>query len=194
MPPNLPPSIWSAMRRCARGDERYDVSEVLINPDTYEIEAVAVEKDRTEWTVLDDSVLEDFEAIEKLSRGDFAVVSRDRTDERWLVAFTVDESGASYYSYDRKGREGAHLFDARSELAEYTLARMEPVSFTARDGLTIEGYLTLPPGEDRENLPMVLNVHGGPWARDGWGYDPEAQSGEPLIRCGRSTTGVDRLR
>jgi dipeptidyl aminopeptidase/acylaminoacyl peptidase len=159
------------------GDERYDVSEVLINPDTYEIEAVAIEKDRTEWTVLDDSVLEDFEAIEKLSRGDFAVVSRDRADERWLVAFTVDEGGASYYSYDRKAREGTHLFDARPELAEYTLARMEPVSFTARDGLTIEGYLTLPPSPDggRKNLPVVLNVHGGPWARDGWGYDPEAQ-------------------
>jgi dipeptidyl aminopeptidase/acylaminoacyl peptidase len=159
------------------GDERYDVSEVLINPDTYEIEAAAVEKARVEWTVLDESVQEDFEAIEKLSRGDFAVVSRDRADERWLVAFTVDESGASYYSYDRKEREGAHLFDARPELAEYTLARMEPVSFTARDGLTIEGYLTLPASSDggRKNFPVVLNVHGGPWARDGWGYDPEAQ-------------------
>jgi dipeptidyl aminopeptidase/acylaminoacyl peptidase len=159
------------------GDDRYDVSEVLVNPDTYEVEAVTVEKARAEWTVLDESVREDFEAIVKLSRGDFAIVSRDRADERWLVAFTVDEGGASYYSYDRKKREGAHLFDARSELAEYTLARMEPISFTTRDGLTIEGYLTLPasPGGNRENLPMVLNVHGGPWARDGWGYDPEAQ-------------------
>ncbi|HKZ26644.1 MAG TPA: prolyl oligopeptidase family serine peptidase, partial [Rubrobacteraceae bacterium] len=159
------------------GDERYDVSEVLVNPDTYEVEAVAVEKARAEWTVLHESVREDFEAIEKLSRGDFAIVSRDQVDERWLVAFTVDEGGASYYSYDRKKREGAHLFDARPELEEYTLARMEPISFTARDGLTIEGYLTLPasPGGNRENLPMVLNVHGGPWARDGWGYDPEAQ-------------------
>src|SRR5918999_433290 len=159
------------------GDDRYDVSEVLVNPDTYEVEAMAVEKARAEWTVLDESIREDFEAIEKLNRGDFAITSRDRPDERWLVAFTVDEGGASYYSYDRKKREGAHLFDARSELAEYTLARMEPISFTARDGLTIEGYLTLPASPDggRKNLPVVLNVHGGPWARDGWGYDPEAQ-------------------
>jgi dipeptidyl aminopeptidase/acylaminoacyl peptidase len=51
---------------------------------------------------------------------------------------------------------------------------MRPISFTARDGLEIHGYLTLPPGES-ENLPMVLNVHGGPWARDAWGYHPEAQ-------------------
>ena len=52
---------------------------------------------------------------------------------------------------------------------------MEPFSFTARDGLTIHGYATFPPGADRRDLPMVLNVHGGPWARDAWGFDPEAQ-------------------
>jgi dipeptidyl aminopeptidase/acylaminoacyl peptidase len=157
------------------GDERYDVGEILVNPDTYEVEAVAIERARAEWTVLDESVGEDFEAIGKLNRGDFGVVSRDRADERWLAAFTVDDGGASYYSYDRRKKEGVRLFDARPDLAGYALARMEPVSFTVRDGLTIEGYLTLPPGGDRENLPTVLNVHGGPWARDGWRYDPEAQ-------------------
>jgi dipeptidyl aminopeptidase/acylaminoacyl peptidase len=52
---------------------------------------------------------------------------------------------------------------------------MEPFSFQARDGMTIHGYLTFPPGVDRKDLPMVLNVHGGPWARDVWGFDPEAQ-------------------
>jgi len=51
---------------------------------------------------------------------------------------------------------------------------MRPVTFRARDGLTLHGYLTLPVGQER-NLPMVLNVHGGPWARDSWGYNPEAQ-------------------
>jgi dipeptidyl aminopeptidase/acylaminoacyl peptidase len=157
------------------GDERYDVGGVLVHPDTYEVQAVAIEKARAEWTVLDESIREDFEAIERLNRGDFAVASRDRADERWLVAFTRDDGGASYYSYERAKREGAHLFDARPDLAGYTLARMDPISFTARDGLTIEGYLTLPPGAGSEGLPMVLNVHGGPWARDGWGYDPEAQ-------------------
>ncbi len=157
------------------GDERYDVGEVLVHPDTYEVQAVAVQKARVEWTVLDESVREDFETIEKLNRGDFAVASRDRADERWLVAFTVDDGGASYYSYDRRKKEGTHLFDARPDLAGYTLARMEPISFTSRDGLTIEGYLMLPPGTASQGLPMVLNVHGGPWARNGWGYDPEAQ-------------------
>jgi dipeptidyl aminopeptidase/acylaminoacyl peptidase len=157
------------------GDERYDVGDVLINPDTYEVEAVAIERARAEWTVLDESVREDFEFVERLNRGDFTVVSRDRADDKWLVAFTVDDGGASYYSYDRREKEGAHLFDARPDLAGYTLARMEPISFTTRDGLEIEGYLTPPPGAGRASLPIVLNVHGGPWGRNGWGYDPEAQ-------------------
>src|SRR5918997_2509585 len=153
------------------GDDRYDVGDVLINPDTYEVEAVAIEKAHTEWTVLGESIREDFEALEKLSRGDFALTSRDRADEGWLVAFTVDDRGTSYYSYDRRTKEGVHLFDAWPDLARYTLAHMKPISLTSRDGLRIEGYLTLPPGVGREGLPMVLDDHGGPWARDGWGYN-----------------------
>jgi dipeptidyl aminopeptidase/acylaminoacyl peptidase len=156
-------------------DSRYDVGRVVTNPETHEVQAAAVERARTEWVVLDDDIREDFETIGSLNRGDFAVTSRDRADENWLVAFTADEGGASFYSYDRANKSGEHLFDARPDLAGYDLARMEPVSFTSRDGLTIEGYLTLPPGTSDGPLPMVLNVHGGPWVRDGWGYDPEAQ-------------------
>ena len=156
-------------------DPRYDVGQVVRHPETHEAQAAAVERARTEWVVLDDDIREDFEAIKGLSRGDFAVTSRDRADESWLVAFTTDDGGASYYAYNRGCKRGEHLFAARPDLADYTLARMKPISFTSRDGLTVEGYLTLPPEGPGEDLPMVLNVHGGPWARDGWGYDPEAQ-------------------
>jgi dipeptidyl aminopeptidase/acylaminoacyl peptidase len=156
-------------------DPDYDVSGVLVHPDTREIQAAAFTRARTEWIVLDEAVREDFAAIAKLHPGDFAVVSRDRADENWLVVFTADDGPASYYAYDRDEKQGTHLFDDRSDLKEYTLAPMEPVSFEARDGLKIYGYLTVPPALGRENLPMVLNVHGGPWARDLWGYDPEAQ-------------------
>jgi dipeptidyl aminopeptidase/acylaminoacyl peptidase len=156
-------------------DQRYDVGQVLTHPETHEAQAAAVERARTEWVVLDDDIREDFEVIGGPNRGDFAVASRDRADEHWLIGFTADDGGASYYAYDRRKKRGEHLFDARPDLADYTLARMRPISFTSRDGLTVEGYLTLPPGSSGEGLPMVLNVHGGPWARDGWGYDPEAQ-------------------
>jgi dipeptidyl aminopeptidase/acylaminoacyl peptidase len=156
-------------------DPRYDISEVMVDPETHAAQAAAVERARTEWILLDQSLREDFEAMKNLGRGDFAVTSRDRSDENWLVAINSDDGGASYFAYDRGSKRGEHLFDARPDLAGYTLAQMEPVSFTSRDGLEVEGYLTLPPGVEPESLPVVLNVHGGPWVRDGWGYDPEAQ-------------------
>ena len=156
-------------------DPDYDVSNVLVHPDTGEVQAAAFTRARTEWVVLDEAVREDFAAIAKLHPGDFTVVSRDRADENWLVAFTADDGPVSYYGYNRAEKRGTHLFDDRPELKEYTLAPMNPISFKARDGLEIHGYLTTPLAVGQENLPMVLNVHGGPWVRDLWGYDPEAQ-------------------
>lgn len=156
-------------------DPIYDVSDVIINPDTYEVQAVSFTKDRTEWVVLDDAVAADFDAIRGLDQGDFSLASTDDAYDTWLVAFVKDDGPISYWSYDRNTKTGEFLFVHRSDLQNYTLAKMEPMSFTSRDGLTIHGYITFPPGEERRDLPMVLNVHGGPWYRDTWGYNPEAQ-------------------
>ena len=156
-------------------DPVYDVDEVMIHPDTYEILAASFTKDRREWVVLDDSVAEDFEAIRGLDSGDFTITSHDAAYTTWSVAFMKDDGPVSFWSYDRNTKEGTFLFVHRTALEEYTLAPMEPVSFVTRDGLTIHGYATFPPGKPHRNLPMVLNVHGGPWARDAWGYNPEAQ-------------------
>jgi dipeptidyl aminopeptidase/acylaminoacyl peptidase len=156
-------------------DPEYDVSRVVINPDTREVEAAAFMKDRLEWVVLDDAVKEDFDAISKLDHGDYFVYDRDNADDTWLVGFTKDDGPVSYYAFDRKTKKGTFLFDHMPALNNYKLAAMEPISFTSRDGLTIHGYVTFPPTKKRSNLPMVLNVHGGPWYRDSWGYNPEAQ-------------------
>jgi len=156
-------------------DPQYDVSGLVIHPDTYEIQAVSFTKDRTEWKVLDESITDDFAVIGKLDYGDFFVYDRDNADDTWLVAFTKDNGPVSFYTLDRGSKKGTFLFDHQPELNNYTLAPMEPISFTSRDGLTIHGYITFPEGKGRRNLPMVLNVHGGPWARDIWGYNPEAQ-------------------
>jgi len=156
-------------------DPTYDVSDVMVNPDTNEIEAVAFTKERRDWQVLSDAVKADFEAVRALDQGDFSIYSRDDADRTWIVGFLKDNGPVSYYSYDRESKKGTFLFDSRPELREYTLAPMEPVSFTASDGLTVHGYITYPVGSGRKNLPLVLNVHGGPWYRDTWGYNPEAQ-------------------
>ncbi len=156
-------------------DPQYDVSDVILHPDTHEIQAVAFNKDRVEWTILDDSIRLDFDRIKEIHQGDPILTSRNDADDTWILAFTVDNGPVPYYAYDRKEQSAKFLFDNQPDLSKYTLAHIEPIRFTSRDGLTIHGYLTLPVGENQKNLPMVLNVHGGPWVRDAWGYNPEAQ-------------------
>jgi dipeptidyl aminopeptidase/acylaminoacyl peptidase len=156
-------------------DLQYDVGNVMTHPDTYEIQAVAFNKDRVEWTVLDESIKLDFDRIRAIHQGDFSIISRDDDDKTWIIAFTVDNGPVPFYVYERKNQTVHFLFDNQPELNKYTLANMKPVEFTARDGLIVHGYLTLPASEQQANLPMVLNVHGGPWIRNTWGYNPEAQ-------------------
>jgi dipeptidyl aminopeptidase/acylaminoacyl peptidase len=156
-------------------DPDADVSGVRVHPDTREPQIVSWEKERMEYRVLDESVAADVAAVRALHPGDPEIVAQDHSDMVWLVAFTNDAGPVPFYLYDRQRREGRFLFDHQPELARYELAPMEPFSYTARDGLTIHGYVTFPPGAGRAGLPMVLNVHGGPWARDTWGFDAEAQ-------------------
>src|SRR6266571_5153466 len=156
-------------------DPQYDVGSVMIHPDTYEVQAVAFNKDRVEWVVLDQSIKQDFDNIRDIHRGDFGIISRDNADATWILAFTVDNGPVPFYAYDRRAKKASFLFDNQPDLNKYTLATMEPISFTSRDGMTVHGYLTLPPGKGRTNLPTVLDVHGGPWGRDAWGYNPEGQ-------------------
>lgn len=156
-------------------DPHYDVSDVMVHPDTREIQLVSYVKARTQHIVLDASIREDVDAIRSLNPGDFKIYDRTHADDVWLVGFTEDNRPVSYYAYDRTTRSGQFLFYDRPELARYTLAQMQPIEFTSRDGLTLHGYLSRPPGTDGIRLPMVLDVHGGPWHRDVWGYDPEPQ-------------------
>jgi dipeptidyl aminopeptidase/acylaminoacyl peptidase len=156
-------------------DSQYDVGNVLVHPDTHEIQAVAFNKDRVAWTVLDEAIKLDFDIIHDIHKGDFGIISRDNANSNWVVAFTVDDGPVSFYSYNRETRSVTFLFDNQPDLNKYTLTTMQPISFNSRDGLTIHGYLTLPQAQNKTNLPMVLDVHGGPWGRDGWGYNPEAQ-------------------
>jgi dipeptidyl aminopeptidase/acylaminoacyl peptidase len=156
-------------------DPEADVTGAALHPDTREPQIAVVLKDRAEYHVLDPAVEPDYEAIRALHSGDPGLVARNEADTTWLVAFTDDAGPVRYYAYDRASRTGSFLFDSRPELSRYELAGMEPFSFTTRDGLTVHGYATFPPGGGRTGLPAVLNVHGGPQARDVWGFDPEAQ-------------------
>ena len=156
-------------------DPEADVTGAVLHPDTREPQIAVVLKDRAEYHVLDPAVEPDYEAIRALHTGDPQLVGRDEADTTWLVAFIDDAGPVRYYAYDRATRTGSFLFESRPELSRYELAPMEPFSFTTRDGLTVHGYVTFPPGRERSGLPAVLDVHGGPQARDVWGFNPEAQ-------------------
>ncbi len=156
-------------------DPQYDVSGVVTHPDTREIQMVAFTRARREWQALDASVAADLAAIRELDPGDFDIHSRTLDDDMWIIEFIRDVGPVAYYAFDRTSGQATFLFHTRPELAEHELASMEPIAFPSRDGLTLHGYLTTPPGETASGLPLVLLVHGGPWHRDVWGYDPEAQ-------------------
>ncbi|HJN76158.1 MAG TPA: S9 family peptidase [Myxococcota bacterium] len=158
-------------------DDRADISDAMVNPSTYVIEAVAVTYEKTEWTVLDEGIAGDLAFLDRVDDGELEVVSRSSTDEDWIVAFTDDDGPVQYWHYDRAEGHTRYLFSNRSELDTLQLAPMHPLVIEARDGLELVSYLTLPVGTDADgdgvpetSLPMVLLVHGGPWARDHWGY------------------------
>jgi dipeptidyl aminopeptidase/acylaminoacyl peptidase len=156
-------------------DKQYDVGGAMAHPTKRHLEAVRFIRARSEWVIIDKSIKADFDALRKVRDGDFNVTSRDEADKTWLVSYVMDNGPVYYYAYDRASKKATLLFSNRPALEKYTLARMQPVSFQARDGMTIYGYLTLPVGVPQKNLPMVLNVHGGPWGRDTWGLNGEAQ-------------------
>lgn len=156
-------------------DPTYDVVSAMVDLDTRDPQMVAIQKERVEWVVLDPSIEDDIAAVRKIHRGDFAIIGRDHDDSTWLVSFDDDAGPIKYYAFDRKTKTSTFLFDHRPDLNDYALSPMEPFSIKARDGLELNGYMSFPVGVDRRNLPTLLNVHGGPWHRDTWGFNPEVQ-------------------
>ncbi|MEH1916440.1 S9 family peptidase [Nostoc sp.] len=156
-------------------DEQYDVVGIIIHPLTRVIQAVSFYKDKQEWQVIDRSIAADFEEIAKVRPGEFSIISRDLEDKTWLVAYRTDNGPVYYYAYNRESKTSTFLFSNQPKLEALQLASMQPISYEARDGLTIHSYLTAPVGIPTQNLPTVLLVHGGPWARDTWGFSPTAQ-------------------
>ncbi|MCC5785970.1 MAG: S9 family peptidase [Phycisphaerales bacterium] len=158
-------------------DPDADASEVLLHPQTREPQAASFEHLRTRWQSVDPSIEADLRAIRTLSGGEPTVTGRSLDDARWLVAFRHADAPTRYYLMQRDdaGRRSArYLFAHRDDLDGLALAPMHPVVIPSRDGLTLPSYLTLPPHHDNASgpPPMVLLVHGGPWSRDRWGFNP----------------------
>ncbi|MFA5646296.1 MAG: S9 family peptidase [Candidatus Ratteibacteria bacterium] len=161
-------------QRVLAEDPNADVSQIFSHPDTYEIQAVGFLKERLEWQILDPAIQEDFHLLGASEKADFTIVSRDASDTIWIIGYISDTSPTTFYSYNRTTKKRTFLFHTQPAFNEYSLAPMKPFSLKTKDHLTLHGYLTLPQNK-HTNLPTVLYVHGGPWARDEWGFNPSAQ-------------------
>lgn len=150
-------------------DSTYDVTTAITHPRTQKIEAIGFLKQKLEWQFFDPEMKKDMDALGKVRAGEINIASRDLNDKKWIVVFSAPDSPAQYYAYDRAAKKAEFLFAARPKLANYKLAKMRPIAFKSRDGLNIEGYLTMPIGVEK-NAPTVILVHGGPWGRDSYGY------------------------
>jgi dipeptidyl aminopeptidase/acylaminoacyl peptidase len=150
-------------------DPNYDISGAITHPTKNTLEAVAFTRAKTEWQFFDKALEADYNFLKsKLGEG-VSIGSRSNDDKNWIITVSSAPRPAEYYFFDRANKKLDFLYAARPKLKDYKLAEMQPISFFARDGLTIHGYLTMPIGVAK-NAPTVLLVHGGPWARDSYGY------------------------
>jgi dipeptidyl aminopeptidase/acylaminoacyl peptidase len=170
--------LESGVRTLVAEDPQADVSGIMVHPTAKNVQAAAFTYDRKHWQILDASILEDMRYLRTVADGDVEVVSRTLDDRYWIVAYVMDNGPVRYYRYDREGQQAHFLFSNRKALEGMPLAKMSPVVIASRDGLNLVCYYTLPVGSDSNGdgrpdkpLPMVLVVHGGPWARDVWGYN-----------------------
>lgn len=163
-------------------DPKSDISGTLRHPTEKNIQAAQFNYERKHWQILDDSIAGDIKYLQDVSDGEMNIASRTLDDNQWIVAYLDDDGPVRYYKYDRKNKKAEFLFTHRQDLEGLPLAEMHPVVIKSRDGLNLVSYLTLPVGTDTDGdtrpvqaLPMVLFVHGGPWGRDQWGYNPYHQ-------------------
>jgi dipeptidyl aminopeptidase/acylaminoacyl peptidase len=163
--------VRTGARKTLAEDPSFDVARWMENPTSHALEAVAFEKERLHWVFFDRTVEEDFTLLGKSRPGNVSIRSRDRADRAWLVKISAPDHPTTYYRFDRASRRVDRLFSEDPGLERVQLAGKEPISFTARDGMTIHGYLTLPVGVPPKSLPMVVLAHGGPWTRDTWSLD-----------------------
>jgi dipeptidyl aminopeptidase/acylaminoacyl peptidase len=174
--------LASKEKKTLATDDRADAAGFLIHPTTDAVQAVAFPYDRQQWKVLDESITGDFAYLKTVAEGDFNVPSRTLDDSKWIVSYVMDDGPVRFYMYDRTSKSAKFLFTNKKDLEGLPLAKMRPVVIKSRDGMNLVSYYTLPvwsdsdaDGKPASPLPTVLLVHGGPWARDNWGYNATHQ-------------------
>ena len=161
-------------------NDKYDLRGIWYSDAQKKLQGVSYEGHKgVRRHFFDKATGEMFGRMEKHLRGyEVGISGWNKAEDKYIVYAGGDRTMGAYYLYDVKADTMTKLADLAPWIEEQQMAEMTPVTYTSRDGLEIEGYLTLPVGKtlhNAKNLPVVVNPHGGPWARDSWGFNPEVQ-------------------
>jgi dipeptidyl aminopeptidase/acylaminoacyl peptidase len=159
--------------------DKADIDGVDFEPKTKKIQSYSYTYEKQKTTVIDPAIEKDIKYLEALDDGEMNITSRSYEDNMWVVSYMKDNAPVSYYLYDRAKGKAEFMFVHNSRIADVKLNKMNPVVIDARDGVKMVSYLTFPKsaGKIADSLkpehatPLVLYVHGGPEARDDWGYN-----------------------
>ena len=196
--------LATGQKRVVAEDPRADVMGGITEPISGRMLAYGVNYLKNEWRALDASIQADIEYLNANLKGEWALQSQTQDGRVWLVAHDAVTSPARVVVYDRNAKTLSPLYVSRPKLAQAQLPSVCPVEIKSRDGLTLVSYLTLPVGTDADGdcrpdraLPMVVDVHGGPWGRDSYGYDATsvwlANRGYASLRVNfRASTGFGK--
>ncbi|MCS6946391.1 MAG: S9 family peptidase [Steroidobacteraceae bacterium] len=174
--------LVSGAQTVLAANDRADIESVWLDPRTHRAQAYGVNYLRTTYHALQPRYARDIERLTAALGSIFTVTSRTLDDRRWIVVADEPTRPATTHLYDRRSGAIVKLFDQRPALHDRPLVPMQALELKARDGLMLVSYLSLPPLADRDGdgrpeqpVPLVLNVHGGPWSRDVYGFDPQHQ-------------------
>ena len=170
--------VASGKQTVVAQDARADIEATMADPRTGVVQAWSVNYLRNDWVASDPAIGKDLAWLKSQLKGDITVTSRTDADDLWTVAVDPVTAPSATWIYDRKAHTLKQLYVGRPELVGAPLVAMHPEAIPSRDGMTLVSYLTLPAGSDPDGdgrpdhpIPMVLFVHGGPWARDAYGYN-----------------------
>ncbi|MGE7692148.1 S9 family peptidase [Lysinibacillus sp. NPDC097214] len=177
-----------------------DVTNVLYSVEKDKVLYGAYVTDKTHYQFFDKDFEKLFRKIQNkigVHESELVINNYNKEMTKFIVSVSSDVVYGKYYYYDSTKDKITELATLGSWLNPEKLAEMHPISYKSRDGLTINGYLTLPKNKEAKHLPLIVNPHGGPWARDVWGFNPEVQllanRGYAVLQVNfRSSTGYGK--
>ena len=174
-------TLDSNLREIIYENDKADIDDYIVDTKTKMIQGVATNYLRKNWHIIDDKIASDLDYLSSLEDGELEIISRSLEDDKWIVVFTSSDAPVKYYLYDRKKQDAKFLFVSNTAQASLTFAKMYPQIIKSRDGLDLASYLTIPRWLDNGSgipttpVPLILYVHGGPNARDSWGFNSSIQ-------------------